>query len=78
MIEILAIQIVAGRPYLCAASYAIATRLSLYQVREEDMARLSPFVSSHLNLYLDMLRIRYVAPVWAATRICPLAAMNNA
>jgi hypothetical protein len=27
MIEILAIQIVAGRPHLCAASYAIATRL---------------------------------------------------
>jgi hypothetical protein len=45
---------------------------------EEDMARLSPFVSSHLNLYLDMLRIRYVALVWAATRICPLAAMNSA
>jgi hypothetical protein len=42
------------------------------------MARLSPFVSSHLNLYLDMLRIRHVALVWAATRICPLAAMNNA
>jgi hypothetical protein len=40
-----------------------------HQVREEDMARLSPFVSSHLNLYLDMLRIRYVALVWAATRI---------
>jgi hypothetical protein len=78
MIEILAIQIVAGRPHLCAASYAIATRLSFYPVREEDMARLSPFVSSHLNLYLDMLRIRYVALVWAATRICPLAAMNSA
>jgi hypothetical protein len=78
MIEILAIQIVAGRPHLCAASYAIATRLSLYQAREQDRARLSSFVSSHLNLYLDMLRIRYVALVWAATRICPLAAMNNA
>jgi len=43
-----------------------------YPVLDEDMARLSPFVSRHLGVYPDMLRTRYAASVWAAIRICPL------
>lgn len=39
-----------------------------YPVLEEDMTRLSPFVSQHLGVYLDMLRTCYTAPVWAARR----------
>jgi hypothetical protein len=35
-----------------------------YPVLEEDMTRLSPFVSQHLGVYLDMLWTCYTAPVW--------------
>jgi hypothetical protein len=35
-------------------------RVQGYPVRDEDMARLSPFVSRHLGVYLDKLRTCYV------------------
>jgi hypothetical protein len=40
------------------------------------MMCLSYLTTRHDSTYLDILRIRHVAPVWAATLIRPLAAMN--
>jgi uncharacterized protein (DUF2461 family) len=57
--------------YIDAAVAAL--RSSGYPVADEDAARLSPLGDKHINIYLDMLRTRYVAPVWAAIRIFLMA-----
>jgi hypothetical protein len=44
----------------------------------EVSGKLPPTQHDHINFYLDMLRTRYVAQVWAAIRICALAAMKKA
>ena len=46
-------------PYLNAAITQL--KAQGYPVREEDAARLSPFVRKHLGVYLDKLQTCYVA-----------------